>query len=41
LQAKYAPTYLNDSGSDFCDPFGFCQSWLSQFELAAGVLFRF
>ena len=41
LQATYTPTYLNDKGSDFCDPFGFCQSWLNQFELAAGVLFRF
>jgi opacity protein-like surface antigen len=41
LQAKYTPTYLNDGGSDFCDPFGFCQDWLSQFELTAGLLFRF
>jgi opacity protein-like surface antigen len=41
LQARYTPAYLNDKGSDFCDPFGFCQSWLNQFELAGGVLFRF
>jgi hypothetical protein len=41
LQAKYMPTYLNDTGSDICDPFGFCQSWLHQFELSGGVVLRF
>lgn len=41
LHAKYTPTYLNDGGSDFCDPFGFCQDWLHQFELLGGVVFRF
>jgi hypothetical protein len=41
LQAMYTPTYLHDKGSDFCDPFGFCQDWLNQFELTGGVLFRF
>jgi outer membrane protein W len=41
LQAKYTPTYLHDKGSDFCDPFGFCQNWLHQFELSGGVVFRF
>jgi hypothetical protein len=41
LQGKYVPTYLNDQDSDFCDPFGFCQSWLQQFELTGGVVFRF
>ncbi len=41
LQARYSPTYLHDSGSDYCDPFGFCQSWLHQFELTGGVVFRF
>jgi hypothetical protein len=41
LQAKYTPTHLNDAGSDFCDPFGFCQDWLHQFELAGGVVVRF
>jgi opacity protein-like surface antigen len=41
LQAKYTPTYLNDKGSDFCDPFGFCQDWLHQFELTGGVVVRF
>jgi len=41
LQAKYTPTYLNDKGSDFCDPFGFCQNWLHQFELTGGVVVRF
>jgi hypothetical protein len=41
LEARYAPTYLNDSSSDFCDPFGFCQSWLHQFEMTGGVVFRF
>ncbi len=41
LQARYTPTYLNDSSSEFCDPFGFCQGWLHQFELAGGVVVRF
>jgi opacity protein-like surface antigen len=41
LQAKYTPTYLNDKGSDFCDPFGFCQDWLHQFELMGGMVVRF
>lgn len=41
LQARYAPTFLNDSGSDYCDPFGFCQSWLHQLELTGGVAVRF
>jgi opacity protein-like surface antigen len=39
--AAYNPTRLNDSSSDFCDPFGFCQASLSQFELMGGVVFRF
>jgi opacity protein-like surface antigen len=36
LQARYTPTYLHDKGSHFCDPFGFCQNWLHQFELTRG-----
>jgi opacity protein-like surface antigen len=41
LLAKYTPTYLNDKGSDFCDPFGFCQDWLHHFELTGGVVVHF
>jgi opacity protein-like surface antigen len=41
VQARYAPTSLNDSSADFCDPFGFCQGTLHQFELAGGVVVRF
>jgi hypothetical protein len=41
LQARYNPTYLNDSGSDFCDPFGFCQGWLHQFEFMGGLVVGF
>jgi outer membrane protein W len=41
LQVKYTPTYLNDEGSDFCDPFGFCQGWLHQLELTGGLVLRF
>jgi Outer membrane protein beta-barrel domain len=42
LQMRYTPTYLDDSSaSDFCDPFGFCQSWLHQFELTGGLVVRF
>jgi hypothetical protein len=35
--AKASPV----SSSDFCDPFGFCQDWLHQFELTLGVVVRF
>jgi opacity protein-like surface antigen len=39
---RYKPTMLNDEdAADFCDPFGFCQSGLSQFEFAGGVVVRF
>jgi opacity protein-like surface antigen len=41
VQVRYTPTHLNDSSSDFCDPFGFCQSWLNQFEATGGLLIRF
>jgi len=41
-RVTYRPTMMNDSeAGDFCDPFGFCQSTLQQFEFAAGVRFRF
>jgi len=41
LQARYTPTRLNDASSEFCDPFGFCQSWLHQLDLTGGVVVRF
>jgi hypothetical protein len=41
LQAKLNPTLLNDESSDFCDPFGFCASSVSSFELLSGIVFRF
>jgi opacity protein-like surface antigen len=41
VQARYAPTVLGDSSSDVCDPFGFCQGSLRQFELMGGVVLRF
>lgn len=41
LQVRYNPTFLNDSSSDFCDPFGFCQGWLHQLELTGGLSVRF
>lgn len=41
-QFRYKSHFLNDANStDFCDPFGFCQSTLGQFEFAGGVTFRF
>lgn len=40
-QARYVHTHLSDSSSDFCDPFGFCQGSLGQFELLGGLVFRF
>jgi opacity protein-like surface antigen len=42
IQAKYNPTRLGDeSAGNFCDPFGFCQGTLNQFELGGGLIFRF
>jgi outer membrane protein W len=41
LLIRYNPTHLNDSASDFCDPFGFCQSWLQQFQVMGGISLRF
>jgi opacity protein-like surface antigen len=41
VQARYAPTVLGDSSSDVCDPFGFCQGTLHQFELLGGLVLRF
>jgi opacity protein-like surface antigen len=40
-QARYKPTQLNDGANDFCNPFGFCQTSLTHFEIAAGAVFRF
>jgi hypothetical protein len=41
-QVRYKPVALADkSAGDFCDPFGFCQSWLNQFDLTGGVIVRF
>jgi outer membrane protein W len=41
-QLRYRPTWLNDEdAAGFCDPFGFCQSTLRQFEFSGGVAFRF
>lgn len=40
--ARFKPTALHDqSAGDVCDPFGFCQSWLSQIEFAVGAAVRF
>jgi outer membrane protein W len=39
---RFKPTFLDDkSAGDYCDPFGFCQSWLSQVEFAVGAVIRF
>jgi hypothetical protein len=38
---RYKPTFLDDSSSDFCDPFGFCQGTLHQIEFAAAAVLRF
>jgi outer membrane protein W len=39
--ARYKPTQLNDGSTEFCNPFGFCQTALSHFEFALGAIFRF
>jgi opacity protein-like surface antigen len=41
LEARYNPTYLDDTGEDFCDPFGFCQAWLHRLELTGGLVIAF
>lgn len=41
LHARYNPTRLDEASSDFCDPFGFCQQALQQFELMGGLVLRF
>ena len=41
LQVRYTPIRLDDSQSDYCDPFGFCQGWFHQLELTGGVVVRF
>jgi len=39
---RFKPTFLDDkSAGDYGDPFGFCQSWLSQIEFAVGAVVRF
>lgn len=38
---RYNLTRLNDADSDYCDPFGFCQDSLKQFESLAGLVLRF
>ena len=40
-QARYKPTELNDTSSNVCSPFGFCQGSLKNLEFAGGVVFRF
>ncbi len=41
-QFRYKPTRLNDDPEgDFCAPFGFCQRWLQQIEVALGAVIRF
>jgi opacity protein-like surface antigen len=42
MHIRYKPVILSDGSSgDFCDPFGFCQGTLQQFEFAGGVVVRF
>jgi opacity protein-like surface antigen len=40
-QARFKPTQLNDGSGDFCNPFGFCQTLLTHFDVGAGAVFRF
>ena len=41
FQVRYTGTRLNDAASTVCDPFGFCQDSLSQFEFTGGIVLRF
>jgi Outer membrane protein beta-barrel domain len=39
---RYKPILLDDEDAGtYCDPFGFCQSTMRQFEIAAGAVVRF
>ncbi len=46
LQGQWISTYIDSNDQVFCDPFGFCyvattSDYLSQFEVAAGLTFKF
>ena len=41
LHVRYNGIRLNDASSSYCDPFGFCQATLRQFEVMGGVVLRF
>ena len=42
VQGRYVSTMTNDDDSSgFCDPFGFCQGSLGQFEITGGLILRF
>ena len=41
VQARYKATRLGDDKLPPCEPFGFCEDGLPQFEFAAGLVFRF
>ena len=41
VNARFAGTALNDASSTVCDPFGFCQSSQTHFEITGGVVLRF
>jgi hypothetical protein len=39
--ARYRGATFNDSASTVCNPFGFCQSAMSQVEVTGGIIVRF
>jgi outer membrane protein W len=39
--AQLTPTHLDSSSSSYCNPFGFCQDSLVQFDFGTGVVLRF
>ena len=41
VHARLEPTHLDASSSAYCNPFGFCQGWLTQFDVAGGLVLRF
>jgi opacity protein-like surface antigen len=41
FQVRYKATQVNDDATAVCNPFGFCQGALSQFEFAGGIVLRF
>lgn len=41
FHARLTPIHLASASSPYCDPFGFCQDWLNQFDITSALALRF